>query len=240
MSVVAFCSVRGAPGVTTTSLLVASGIRDAVVVEADLSGGALAIRYDLGREPGLTTLAATRPGEPSAWRDHAQGAGGVAVLVGPDDPASGAGLWRTAGGRLADIIKRSDAGAAVVDLGRLTSHTPLLAVADLAVIVVRPTAEHLVTLTHHLASLREHAGSAQICALLVGDGPYRESGVNRALGVSVIGHLPDDRRATTHIEQGRGSAASFARSGLARAASNLSDTVARSLRVQVSRVGADR
>ena len=63
MKVVALASVRGAPGVTTTSLLLASTFEDAPVVEADLDGGVLAVRYGLGREPGLTTLAAAGPEE---------------------------------------------------------------------------------------------------------------------------------------------------------------------------------
>ena len=79
MRAVALCSARGAPGVTTTALLVASHL-DAVMVEADLSGGVVAIRYGLGREPGLVTLAAANPHEPGGWLDHAQNAGGIPVL----------------------------------------------------------------------------------------------------------------------------------------------------------------
>src|SRR3546814_13554520 len=57
-----------------------------LLVEADLSGGVLAVRYGLGREPGLTSLAAANPTEEGGWLDHAQDAGGVPVLVGPDSP----------------------------------------------------------------------------------------------------------------------------------------------------------
>ena len=81
MTTVALTSVRGAPGVTTTSLLLASVLEGAVLVEADLTGGVVAVRYQLGREPGLTTLAAANPHDTEGWREHAQDAGGVPVLV---------------------------------------------------------------------------------------------------------------------------------------------------------------
>lgn len=84
MTTIALTSIRGAPGVTTTSLLLASVLGGAPVVEVDLSGGVIAVRYELGREPGLTTLAAANPRDPGGWRDHAQDAGGIPVLVGPD------------------------------------------------------------------------------------------------------------------------------------------------------------
>ena len=48
MTTVALTSVRGAPGVTTTSLLLASVLKGSVLVEADLTGGVVAVRP---REP---------------------------------------------------------------------------------------------------------------------------------------------------------------------------------------------
>ena len=112
MKVVTLASVRGAPGVTTASLLLASTFADGLVVEADLDGGVLAIRYGLGREPGLTTFAAAGPGDGSGWTAHAQDAGGVPVLVGPDAPSASAALWRTAGDRITRELVASD-GVAV-------------------------------------------------------------------------------------------------------------------------------
>jgi hypothetical protein len=117
MTTVALTSVRGAPGVTTTSLLLASVLEGAVLVEADLKGGVVAVRYQLGREPGLTTLAAANPHDTDGWRDHAQDAGGVPVLVGPDAPDAAESLWRSAGDRLALIVGRVDPWV-MVDAGR--------------------------------------------------------------------------------------------------------------------------
>ena len=62
MTLVALGSVRGAPGVSTLALLLAGGIEGTPVVEADLAGGVMSARYELGREPGLTTLAGVAGG----------------------------------------------------------------------------------------------------------------------------------------------------------------------------------
>ncbi|MCB1283392.1 MAG: hypothetical protein R2689_05745 [Microthrixaceae bacterium] len=222
MTVITLASVRGAPGVTTISLLIAGCIEGAALVEADLAGGVLAIRYDLGREPGLTTLAASRMGDADEWLSHAQSAGGVPVLVGPDAPDSSEALWRGAGARLATGLCQIDAAAVVVDVGRLGAGTPMLEVSDLLVVLVEPIAEHLVTLGHRLPTLRRAATSARIGVVLVGDGPYRAKDIAASLEVDVLGELPDDSRAASVLIDGGRSPASFARTRLARSAAGLS------------------
>jgi len=223
MRTVALCSVRGAPGVTTTSLLLASRLEGAALVEADLAGGVVAVRYGLGREPGLTTLAAANPHAPGAWRDHAQDAGGVPVLVGPDAPEASESLWRTAGDRLATIIGRSD-GWAIVDAGRVRIVTSLVKGADLLLVIARPTAEQIVGASHALATLRPVAPE-QVAIVLVGDGPYNAVDVESGLGCTVLAHLPDDRSAAEHLVDGRISRSRLARSPLARAVAVLGDGV---------------
>jgi hypothetical protein len=104
MKVVSLASVRGAPGVTTTSILLASTFDRWVVVEADLDGGVLAVRYGLGREPGLTTLRSrcrpiltrgehTRkmPVASRSWSD-------------PTLQVRARSLWRTAGERITQAV----------------------------------------------------------------------------------------------------------------------------------------
>lgn len=227
MRLVALCSVRGAPGVTTTSLLLASALGGAVLVEADLSGGVVAIRYGLGREPGLTTLVAANPTSPSAWREHAQDAGGVPVLVGPDSPETCESLWRTAGDRLATIFDRSD-GCGVVDAGRLRSVTRAVSEAHLVLLLVRPDAEQIVGARHALTTLR-HAVTGDLGVVLVGNGPYSTTDVESAIGGRVIAHLPDDRSTATHLLDGRISRTRLVRSPLARAVMDLGDLVQSSL-----------
>lgn len=226
MKIIGLASVRGAPGVTTSSLLLASAFPGSPVVEADLDGGVLAVRYGLGREPGLTTFAASGTGDGGGWRPHAQDAGGIPVLVGPDAPGAAAALWRTAGERITHQLLAAD-GVAIVDAGRLRSPVPIVAAADLMVLVVNPVGEQLVALTHLLPTLAQ-AVRGRLGVLVVGDGPYRVADVEGGVGVPVLGVLPDDRGAAEALRDG-GSRSRLSRSRLVRAASSLGSEVAASL-----------
>lgn len=223
MRVVSLASVRGAPGVTTTALLLASALPDGLVVEADLDGGVLAIRYGLGREPGLTTFAAGGSEGDGGWRAHAQAAGGVPVLVGPDAPGASASLWRTAGERVTHKLVAAD-GVAVVDAGRLRAPVPIVAASDLLAVLVNPVADQLVALTHLVPSLGQ-AVRGRLGIVLVGDGPYRAAEVERSVGVSVLGELPHDPDAAEALRDG-GTRSRLARSRLARAVGALAVEVA--------------
>ncbi len=227
MKVVTLASVRGAPGATTTGLLLASMFDHAAVVEADLDGGVLAVRYNLGREPGLTTFAASGPEDPDGWRAHAQDAGGVPVLVGPDAPAASASLWRTAGERITHKLLAAD-GVAVVDAGRLRSPVPIVTASDLLAVMVCPVAEQLVALSHHLATLGQ-AIRGQVAIVLVGDGPYSATDIERSLDLTVLGELPDDRDTAEALRDGGVSRARIARSRLARAVAALATDVCAAL-----------
>lgn len=221
MNTIALASVRGAPGVTTTALLLASRLGGSALVEADLSGGVLAVRYGLGREPGLTSLAAANPTEDGGWLDHAQDAGGVPVLVGPDSPDAAAALWRTAGERIATVLARSS-GCAVIDAGRVWRRTPILDAADVVAVLVRPVAEHVVALSHAVAALRRST-RGQVSVILVGTGPYRSEDVSDALDCTVLAHLPEDPATADHLVDGRISRTRLARSRLARGVAALGD-----------------
>jgi MinD-like ATPase involved in chromosome partitioning or flagellar assembly len=215
MKIVTLASLRGAPGVTTTALLLASTFSDAAVVEADLDGGVLAVRYGLGREPGLTTFAASGgEGGHDDWRAHAQDAGGVPVLVGPDASAASASLWRTAGERITDKLVAAD-GVAVVDAGRLRSLVPVVSASDLLAVLVCPIAEQLVALTHVLPTLQQTM-RGRVAVVLVGDGPYRAADLEGPLDFTVLGELPDDRDAAEALRKGTASSTRLARSRLAR------------------------
>ncbi len=223
MKIVTLASLRGAPGVTTTSILLASTLPDAAVVEADLDGGVLAVRYGLSREPGLTTFAATSGEDRHNWRAHAQDAGGVAVLVGPDAPTACGSLWHTAGARLTYQLADAD-GVAVVDAGRLRSDIPVVTASDLLMLLVCPIAEQLVALTHVLPTLHQKI-RGQVAVVLVGAGPYRPADIEGPLGVTVLAALPDDRDAAEAMRNGTASRARLARSQLARAVTALGAAV---------------
>jgi MinD-like ATPase involved in chromosome partitioning or flagellar assembly len=220
---VALCSARGAPGVTTTALLLAARLEGAVLVEADLTGGVVAVRYGLGREPGLVSLAASNPARSGGWLDHAQDAGGVAVLVGPDSGEAAEALWRSAGERIASVLARSD-GWAVVDGGGVWRRAPLVDSADLAVVVIRPVAEQVVSAAHAVGTLRRST-RGELAVVLAGDGPYRSGDVADALGYQVLAHLPDDPVTAEHLRDGGASSKAVGRSRLARAVVALGDVI---------------
>lgn len=224
MTVLVVGSVRGAPGVTSAALLLASCLNDGAVAEADIEGGVLAIRYRLGREPGLTTLAAAHAAGAEDWRDHVQDAGGVPVLVGPDAPDRMAALWSRAGRDLVATLAASS-GTVVVDAGRLRSGeatSATLTVASLAVVLVRPVPEDLVGLAHRLPALRR---AVDVGLVMVGQGPYSAEDVGAEFGVDVLGVLPEDRRAAAMLTAHGGSSRGLARTPLARAARSVADAM---------------
>ena len=227
MKLIGVTSVRGAAGVTTTSLLLASALaQPTVLLEADLAGGVLAVRYGLGREPGLTKLAATPGTGADGWRDHAQDAGGVPVIVGPDSPERARTLWTRAGTRIARALAEGDA-TCVVDLGRASGDAPLAQEMAALVVLVRPVAEHLVTLSQTLPSLRENAN--RVGVVLVGDGDYRPDDVGESLAIEVLGALPTDQR-TAEAMSGRGRSTNIGRSALYRSVKSLATAIDTSVR----------
>ena len=233
MRVVSLGSVRGAPGVTTSSLLLASALGDAVVVEADLDGGVLAVRYGLGREPGLTTFAAAGGDDVGQWTAHAQSAGGVPVMVAPDAATTCVSMWRSAGDRITRQLVAAD-GTAIVDAGRLRTPVPLVAASDLLLLLVSPLPEHLVALVHQLPAIRA-AVSGTVGVALVGDGPYCADDIETSLGVRVFGTLPDDRNAAEVLRNG-GSRTRLARSRLARSATALAGQIDLALDAPLAKV----
>lgn len=230
MSLVVLGSARGGPGVTTLALAVAGWLHDAVVVEADPCGGVLALRYQLGREPGLLTLAADRRAGPDDVLAHAQRLpGGVPVLVGPESPEQARLLWRRAGIHLVKALTGLDRPV-LVDAGRLdlTEHSDtLLPAASLVLLVVRRRAEELVAAAQRMRAL---AGVATVALVLVGDGPYRPADVATQLGADVLAVVPEDKRAAASLEGG-GLAPALRRSPLMRAARGLAEALAERLAV---------
>ncbi len=87
MTLVALCSLKGAPGVTTLSCLLGAawpGPGPVMLVEADPSGGDLAARFGLSSRVGWTSLtqSSRRSDEPGSVDPHLQTLpGGLPVLV---------------------------------------------------------------------------------------------------------------------------------------------------------------
>lgn len=203
MSLISFVSARGAPGVSTVALSVA-GVWPSVegggklLMEVDPAGGVLGLRFGLGEDPGLVSLAAAaRHGlDRTALWDHGQElAGGLAVVVGPASSSVAAQVLASGGGRLGEWLAGLGDVDVIADAGRLTGVSPALefvAASDLVVVVARPVVDQL------------HAGAEQASGLaargvrvgwcLVGDGPYRPADVEAAYGIDVWGAIPTDHR----------------------------------------------
>lgn len=214
---VAFASVKGAPGVTTSARVLASvWPEDVVLADCDPAGGDLALTSratdggPLDPDTGLLSLAAqARRGlGPDGVADHLQTIeGGLRVLSGVSGPEQVHGfgpVWPTIGAALAGL-QGTDV---LADCGRLAPSTPVLpvvAAADALVLVVRP---RLVELAHLRERLRWLAGVHETTmpmppvGVVVADARDRDviRGLRRmllraGLDVPVLGHLADDRRA---------------------------------------------
>ncbi|MFD1827759.1 MULTISPECIES: hypothetical protein [Mumia] len=190
MTLVAFASAKGSPGVTQTVTGLASVWPAApVVAELDPVGGDLAFRQrredgvPLDRETGLLSYAvAVRGGRASALADHLQPTDeGIDALVGVSAPGQVQGLglaWpHVAAGLLAE------ARPVLADCGRLTPGSPIAPVVEQSsalVLVARSDVSALAHLRERLLWLRE---------------PLRIGGVDGVpTGVLLVGD-PRDKRA---------------------------------------------
>lgn len=214
MALITLCSASGAPGVTTTAVALAmQWPRPVLLVEADPRGsnGLLAGMFRGHREyeTGLLDVAASPLAMYDAVRDAVRQVEGTSVryLVGTQSHTQAAGLrdlWVGLGEELADLERTGqdvivDAGA----LGFPGSPEPLLAWADLTLLVTRT---HLPALSgarpwvEHLAS---GSGWRQPGLLLVGESqPYSPKEVRKALGLPVIACVVDDADAAAVYHRG--------------------------------------
>ncbi|MFA9444430.1 chromosome partitioning protein [Egicoccus sp. AB-alg6-2] len=231
---VVFASARSSPGVTTAVLACASVWPGRLLlVEASEDGGALAARFGLPIEPGLTTLAAasrhTLGGDTAGLLDeHVRplpGTGRIGALVGPAALEPAQALLRTCAGRLAGLLESAETDV-LIDAGRLPAAplvAPLIESADRLVLVVRPRVEELAALAHRLAHLSTLGPAPDV--LLVGDRPYGPAEVADAIGAPVLGVLAADPDAADALAA-CGTARWLGRSALLRTASGIVDRVA--------------
>lgn len=215
MAVITLCSASGAPGVTTTSVALAwNWSRPVLLVEADPGGGSaiLAGTFCGMREyrAGLVELATTDLDLADALANVAEPIEGtpVSLLAGPRSHLQVPGLdplWAPLVDALDDL---DDAGQdVIVDAGRLGmrgSPEPLLALADLTLIVTRTDLVSLAALRTWAAALRDGAPAWQdVGLLLVGAGqPYSAREIGKHLGLPVVASLKDDRDGATVYRDG--------------------------------------
>ncbi|QAY71624.1 hypothetical protein [Xylanimonas protaetiae] len=215
MAVIALCSVSGSPGVTTTAVALAwNWTRPVTLVEADPVGGSamLAGVFKGVREyrAGLVELALSPLDPGDALQEVGDPVEGTPVtfVAGPRSPAQVPSLepvW----GRLADALDDLDKAGqdVIVDAGRLGmrgSPEPLLALADLTLIVTRANLVALAAVRPWAASLAERALAWRDAGLLVvGPGqPYSVKDVATTLGLPVVATIADDADAAAVYHRG--------------------------------------
>lgn len=210
MTLISMASVSGAAGVSVTALGVAAALptadtRTKVLVEADPFGGSLALDYQLGRQPGLVTLAAaSRHGlTPAEFWSHAQELpGGLPVVVSPERGDRVSSILDANGADVGAWLSASDI-VCIADCGRLLPLAPtsgLVGAADLAVVVARPCAKQI----HAGAPLVEAMTSLGVRTVwvLIGSGPHTADEVERVTGQRVLRTLDEDRRGADALSAG--------------------------------------
>ena len=196
--IVSLSSVRGSPGVTSWSLLLAaawpgSSFLERVVLEADADGGVMAARYGLGVDPGVAALVA-------AVRRHPAGAAGfeldelarpvaerVWVIPAPESAERSTPVWGSSTDEVAAAAARDDR-VWLVDCGRLSRHSSAMAFArraEVAVVVSGPRQDDLVSVPARLAAL-QRAGAASVAVLLVGDPDYGLGELRSFFGTGLV------------------------------------------------------
>jgi hypothetical protein len=220
MALIAVCSAKGSPGATVTALACTlSWTRPIILAECDPAGGDVAAGY-LREVPladrGLAQLAASLHRQRLAedlWSqlvDLSPG-GGTAmtrlVLPGLADPAQAAGIapgWE----QLAHLFRSLEHGPSgydvIADCGRLAAPyppKPLLAAADVVLLVLRLTLPSIRASATALAGLRRN-GVQRVALVTVGDGPYTAKEVAAEFHATVAAALPDDPGTAAVLSEG--------------------------------------
>lgn len=242
VTVVALGAIRSC-GVTTLAVGLAAtwpAPRRALLVEADPAGGTLAAASGWPPEPGLASLAAAtrRAGGLAALFDHCHPLpGGTPVLAAPASGDQARRVLAMLGGSLAGLgVIGCDV---LLDCGRLEpsgaahdtggSALARFATADRAILVARPRLADL----HALASWLSGGGASPLISsdrlgiVLVGDGPYLDGEVESALGVGVLGRVPNDVEAADALLAVSADDRALRRAPLVRAARSLAAELAR-------------
>jgi MinD-like ATPase involved in chromosome partitioning or flagellar assembly len=212
VSVIAFASIKGSPGVTTAALALAASWpsgRRVLLVEADPFGGDLAPRYGSTITRGLPSLfaAARRSLAPEAVWDHVDHLpGGLPVLFGLSG-VQGATANEKAWPVVAAALGGLDADV-VVDGGRILPNfaggtRDLLEHSDALVVLCDPTLEGIVHLRAALPTLVAEMHGRQLLIVPTASGTYGAVEIAATLGVTVGPAMPNDRKAADALANRR-------------------------------------
>jgi MinD-like ATPase involved in chromosome partitioning or flagellar assembly len=201
MALISIMSAKGAPGTTTTSMLLANlWPAPSILVDADPLGGDVAMRLPAEHGPldpnqGLMSLlpAARRGLEPQTIVAHAQTAlGGQQVLAGlpgPEQAVAAAPLWAS----LAQAFARVPGVDVFADIGQVSSRSTHLAMVESStalLCVYRPRAWSATHTRRRLESLESQLRDRQIRVGIVCVAAPSESRDVHAAAASITHGLP--------------------------------------------------
>ncbi len=227
MTVVALCSAKGSPGVTTLACVLGAVWPielPVVVAECDPAGGDIGRRFDLPGRAGMASfaLAAGRGGGVPDLRPHLQHLpGGLEVLVGPASAEAARAVDAEVDGVSALLGLDSDV---VIDCGRVQPDAPgqreLLARADVVVVVSGDSSAALGHASDLARRLRASRGDAVVGIAAVAGHSHRRPA--RSGGpVPLAGVVAHDRAAAAVVSGEPGSGRRLARSPLITSAERL-------------------
>ena len=202
---VSVSSCRGAPGVSSWSLALATAWphqHDRVLVEADCSGGVFGCRYDVPLEPGSAELVSQArrarfddPLELSSFARHIRTTEnhGSELWVVPSPLSSHEALdvWRAMSAPAAEAMHHDDR-LWLADCGRVWHRSPvepLLAIATLSIIVSDGSMPSLLVLRSRVESLPNRTA-----VIVVGDMQYSTDELLDFTGADYVWNVPRVKR----------------------------------------------
>lgn len=215
--IVTFSSVRGAPGVSSWTLLTAAawpandlriaertGPVERVVLEADIDGGVYGARYGFGVDPGVSSLAAAVRRQRNAVRlDLVEIARHVApdvwLVPGPESAEQSDAVWGSPSTAAAVAeVAAADDRVWLVDAGRTrpgAATFPIVEYAALAILVCRPLPADLVQVPPRVSALQRAAGSVGV--LVIGTCDYGASELADFFGTGLVWQAPAAKETVT-------------------------------------------
>jgi hypothetical protein len=212
--IVALGSVRGAPGVSVSSVLLAAawpGNVERVVLEADLDGGVIGARYGVGVEPGAGTLVSAlrhdvtderllersgRRVDPGAW-----------LVPGPESAVTALRVWGSDRGahQVGEALAADGERVWLVDAGRVSSRSvtaPLIARADITLLFSRDQPADLLQMPERAADLG--ALCAEVGVVVVGAPDYSLDELRSFCGVDHLWRVAAEPDAIALTQRGWG------------------------------------
>jgi len=243
VAVIAMTSAASSPGVTATAVgLALLWPRPVLLVEADPTGGSgLLAGYFRGAkeyDAGLIELALSPSDVTEALPSVVRAVDGTnaSFVAGTRSHSQAAGLrdlWASLSDALAELDGQGQ--DVLVDAGRLGlvgSPEPILASADLTMLLTRSSLPALAAARSWTETVRRNRDWRSPAVALVGEGqPYRAHEVSKVLGMPVIATVADDPDAAAVFARGASPGRSFDSGPLIR---SLRATIA-SIQAQVSR-----